>query len=67
MKKLKNEERIKAIGILIISEMSLILRYEGSLRDLNLINWCLKILAISNYNNLNSSSKLLTNNEKRKN
>ena len=39
---------------------------EGSLRDLNLINWCLKILAISNYNNLNSASKLLTNNEKRK-
>ena len=47
--------------------MSLILRVsEGSLRDLNLINWCfLKILAISNYNNLNSASKLLTNNEKK--
>ena len=39
---------------------------DGSLRDLNLINWCLKILAISNYNNLNSANKLLTNNEKRK-
>ena len=62
----EREERIKAIGFDYFRNEPNLKGSEGSLRDLNLINWCLKILAISNYNNLNSASKLLTNNEKRK-
>ena len=62
----EREQRIKAIGFDYFRNEPNLKGSEGSLRDLNLINWCIKILAISNYNNLNSTDKLLTNNEKKK-
>ena len=62
----EREQRIKEIGFDYFRNEPNLKGSEGSLRDLNLINWCIKILAISNYNNLNSSDKLLTNNEKKK-
>ena len=62
----EREHRIKAIGFDYFKNEPNLKGSEGSLRDLNLINWCLKILAISNYNNVNATDKLITNNEKRK-
>ena len=62
----EREQRIKAIGFDYFRNEPNLKGSEGSLRDLNLINWCIKILAISNYDNLKFTSKLLTNNEKRK-
>ena len=62
----EREQRIKEIGFDYFKNEPNLKGSEGSLRDLNLINWCIKALAISNYNNLNSADKLLTNNEKKK-
>ena len=62
----EREQRIKAIGFDYFRNEPNLKGSEGSLRDLNLINWCIKILAISNYDNLKSTNKLLTNNEKKK-
>ncbi len=63
---IEREQRIKEIGFDYFRNEPNLKGSEGSLRDLNLINWCIKILAISNYNNLNSADRLLTNNEKKK-
>ena len=62
----EREQRIKAIGFDYFRNEPNLKGSEGSLRDLNLINWCIKILAISNYDNLKSTNKLLTSNEKKK-
>ena len=62
----EREQRIKAIGFDYFRNEPNLKGSEGSLRDLNLINWCIKILAISNYENLKSTNKLLTSNEKKK-
>ena len=56
----EREQRIKAIGFDYFRNEPNLKGSEGSLRDLNLINWCIKILAISNYDNLKSTNKLLT-------
>ena len=62
----ERQQRIKAIGFDYFRNEPNLKGSEGSLRDLNLINWCIKILAISNYANLKSTNKLLTSNEKKK-